>query len=112
MKWAGALGCPETPAGASDANGVHTETHAPCAGAAEVVYIAVDGQGHTWAGGRSLLPERLVGKTSNKLRATDIVPVGTADILRAFQLRFQPESADGTADKTTMGLLHKYASIT
>jgi polyhydroxybutyrate depolymerase len=73
LKWARALGCPETPAGASDANGVHTETYAPCAGAAEVVYIAVDGQGHTWAGGRSLLPERMVGKTSNKLRATDVI---------------------------------------
>jgi N-acetyl-anhydromuramyl-L-alanine amidase AmpD len=44
--------------------------------------------------------------------ATDIVSVGTADILRAFQLRFQPESAGGSADKTTMGLLRKLASIT
>ena len=45
----------------------------PGVGPPEVVYIAVDGLGHTWAGGRSLLPESMVGKTSNKIRATDVV---------------------------------------
>jgi polyhydroxybutyrate depolymerase len=73
LKWAKALGCPKATASTSDADGVHTETYSPCLGAAEVVYIAVDGLGHTWAGGRSLLPEIVVGKTSNKIRATDVI---------------------------------------
>jgi poly(3-hydroxybutyrate) depolymerase len=71
LKWAKALGCPATPASESDANGVHTETY--CSSRAEVVYIAVDGLGHTWAGGKSLLPERMVGKTSDKIKATDVI---------------------------------------
>ena len=40
---------------------------------AQVVYITVDGMGHTWAGGRSLLPERMVGKSSNSISATDVI---------------------------------------
>jgi polyhydroxybutyrate depolymerase len=71
LKWAKALGCPATPVSESDANGVHTETY--CSSRAEVVYITVDGLGHTWAGGKSLLPERMVGKTSDKIKATDVI---------------------------------------
>jgi len=73
LKWATALGCPATMPRTSDTQGVRTETHAACTGAAEVVYIAVDGLGHTWAGGRSILPESMVGKTSDKIRATDVI---------------------------------------
>ena len=40
---------------------------------AEVVYITVEGLGHTWAGGKSLLPEFMVGKLSDKIRATDVI---------------------------------------
>ena len=40
---------------------------------AKVVYITVDGLGHTWAGGRSLLPESIVGGTSDKINATDVI---------------------------------------
>lgn len=73
LKWAKALGCPATTPSTSDAHGVRTETYSACMGAAEIVYIAVDGLGHTWAGGRSLLPESMVGKTSNSIRATDVI---------------------------------------
>jgi len=38
-----------------------------------VVYITVDGLGHTWAGGRSLLPESMVGMTSDRINATDVI---------------------------------------
>jgi polyhydroxybutyrate depolymerase len=72
-KWAGALGCPDSAAGRTDANGVRTETYGPCREGSEVVYVTVEGMGHTWAGGRSLLPEFMVGKRSDKLRATDLV---------------------------------------
>ena len=40
---------------------------------AEVVLVTVEGMGHTWAGGKSLLPESMVGKTSDKIRATDAI---------------------------------------
>lgn len=73
LKWARALGCPAAPASLSEADGVRIETCSPALGNAEVIYIAVAGLGHTWAGGRSLLPENLVGKTSNKIRATDVI---------------------------------------
>ena len=73
LKWAKALGCPAATANVSEANGVRTETYSPCRHYAEVVSIEVEGLGHTWPGGRSLLPERMVGKTSNKLRAKDVI---------------------------------------
>lgn len=73
LKWAKALGCPATASSASYAHGVRTETYSACMGDAEVVNIAVDGLGHTWAGGKSLLPERMVGKTSKSISATDVI---------------------------------------
>jgi polyhydroxybutyrate depolymerase len=73
LKWAKALDCPVTPSNVSEANGVRTETYGPGRNGAKVVYITVDGLGHTWAGGRSLLPESMVGRTSDKIKATDII---------------------------------------
>jgi polyhydroxybutyrate depolymerase len=73
LKWAKALGCPPMPASMSEANGVRTETYGPCHEDAEVVYITVDGLGHTWAGGKSLLPESMVGAYSDKIKATDVI---------------------------------------
>jgi polyhydroxybutyrate depolymerase len=73
LKWAKALGCAETSPDVSERNGVRTEVHSTCSAAAEVVYLAVEGLGHTWAGGRSLLPESMVGKTSQKIKATDVI---------------------------------------
>lgn len=73
LKWAEALGCPMKPKSISDINGVRIETFTPCRDGAEVVYITVDGLGHTWAGGRSLLPELMVGRQSDKIKATDVI---------------------------------------
>jgi polyhydroxybutyrate depolymerase len=73
LKWVRALGCPTVPASTHDANGVHTETYGRVHDDTKVMYIAVDGLGHTWAGGRSLLPESIVGKISNKISATDVI---------------------------------------
>lgn len=73
LKWAKALGCSSATASTSRINGVHTETYSACPDSAEVVYIAVEGLGHTWAGGRSLLPESMVGKTSDKIQANDVI---------------------------------------
>lgn len=73
QKWAKALGCPTAPASTSEMNGVRTETYGPGSNGAEVIYVTVSGLGHTWAGGKSLLPESLVGKTSDKIKATDVI---------------------------------------
>jgi polyhydroxybutyrate depolymerase len=73
LKWAKALGCAMTPVSVSDFNGVRTETYGSCSNGAEVVYITVDGLGHTWPGGRSLLPESMVGMTSDRINATDVI---------------------------------------
>ena len=73
LKWAKALGCPAIPKETSETNGVRIETYGPGNNEAEVIYIAVEGLGHTWAGGKSLLPEFMVGKRSNKINATDVI---------------------------------------
>jgi polyhydroxybutyrate depolymerase len=73
LRWVKALDIPAMPASVSDANGVRTEIYGPGRDGAEVVYITVDGLGHTWAGSRSLLPERMVGGTSDRIKATDVI---------------------------------------
>jgi len=73
LKWANALGCPTTPASASEANGLRIETYGPGRDGAEMIYVTVEGLGHTWPGGQSLLPEFMVGKRSDKLKATDFI---------------------------------------
>ena len=72
-KWLLALDCPPKPASISEINGVHIETYGHGRGNSEVVYVTVEGLGHTWAGGRSLLPESWVGKTTDRISATDAI---------------------------------------
>jgi polyhydroxybutyrate depolymerase len=72
-RWARALGCPAEPSGTSCIDGVCKQAYSPCAAGAEVVYITVDGMGHVWPGGRSLLPESMVGPGSDKINATDVI---------------------------------------
>lgn len=72
-RWAHALGCPATPRDTVESNGVRTEIYGPGRNGAEVVYTTVEGMGHTWAGGKSLLPEFMVGKSSDKMHATDAI---------------------------------------
>lgn len=73
LRWLSAIGSTSTPAKVSDVNGVHTESYGPDQNGAEVAYVTVSELGHTWAGGKSLLPESMVGKTSNKINATDVI---------------------------------------
>jgi len=73
LKWTNALDCQVTPVSVSVIRGVRTETYGSDRDGAEVIYISVDELGHTWAGGRSLLPERMVGATSDRINATDMI---------------------------------------
>lgn len=38
-----------------------------------VVLYTIEGHGHHWPGGKSVLPERIVGKNTAKLKATDVI---------------------------------------
>ena len=39
----------------------------------DMVFHIVKGLGHVWPGGRRILPERIVGKTSDRVNATDLI---------------------------------------
>jgi polyhydroxybutyrate depolymerase len=73
LKWAKILDCPVKPRDISETNGVRTEIYGPGRHDAKVVYISVEGLGYTWAGGKSLLPEFMVGKRSDKIKATNVI---------------------------------------
>jgi len=71
-EWERMLGCgPEVQTARGD--GVLEITYDHCAKGGEVVYYTVQGLGHVWPGGQNRLPERWVGKPSNKLNATDVI---------------------------------------
>ena len=72
-KWAKALGCPEAPTKDETTNGVRTRRYGPGRDGAEVVFITIEGLGHIWAGGVNLVPEFMVGRPTDKLKATDVI---------------------------------------
>lgn len=72
-RWAKWNGCPPDPVVIHDADGVRGVAYSPCRQDTEVVFYTVEGLGHTWPGGGSLLPERVVGRTSNILRANEVI---------------------------------------
>lgn len=73
QKWARAIGCPTELTTTDHKNGIRTETFGPLPGGAEIVYLAIDNHGHAWPGGKSILPESLVGPCSPSLSATDFI---------------------------------------
>ena len=72
-KWVQLLGCAPEPKIIHDKDGVKGIAYTNCHGNAEVVFYTVTGMGHFWPGGMSHLPERVVGKSSNKISATDVI---------------------------------------
>ncbi|MEO6753546.1 MAG: plasmid partitioning protein, partial [Chthoniobacteraceae bacterium] len=54
-------------------NGVHTRRYGPGRDGVEIAFITIEGLGHNWAGGVSQAPEYMVGKNTDKLKATDVV---------------------------------------
>jgi len=72
-KWTAMLNCPAEPGIAYDENGIKGVRYAPCDGQAEVLFYTVDGMGHTWPGGFSLLPETWVGPLTHKIKANDLL---------------------------------------
>ena len=72
-QWVKALGLPSSPYKDETQNGVRRQLFGAPKTSAQVEYITVEGLGHIWAGGENLLPEFLVGKSTNKLNATDTI---------------------------------------
>jgi polyhydroxybutyrate depolymerase len=73
QKWTKALGCPLEPTADTTSNGVRTRSYGPGREGAEVRFITIEGLGHMWPGGSNRVPEFLVGKPSDKLKATDVI---------------------------------------
>jgi len=72
-KWVQLLGCAPEPKVIHDKDGVKGIAYISCHGNAEVVFYTVAGMGHFWPGGMSHLPEQVIGKSSNKISATDVI---------------------------------------
>jgi polyhydroxybutyrate depolymerase len=73
VRWAQAIGCSMDTEVIYDKDGVKAIRYPEGSDDSEVVFYTVEGLGHCWPGGKELLPESLVGKTSDKLKATDII---------------------------------------
>jgi polyhydroxybutyrate depolymerase len=72
-RWAKALGCPEGPKTVRDRDGVKVVEYGPGKDGVKLTAYYIAGQGHNWPGGKDLLPPRLVGPSSDKVNATDLI---------------------------------------
>ena len=72
-KWARALDCSEQPKNVSNQDGVKIFRFGPGRDGSELLVYTIEGMGHHWPGGRSRLPESLVGKKLDTLNATDVI---------------------------------------
>lgn len=70
-RWCLAAGCSVEPVTTTSQNGVRVQTYLSDSRGVEVLYVTVEGMGHTWPGGRSILPQSMVGALSDKLKAVD-----------------------------------------
>ena len=67
-RWRAIDGCP---APVADSNGDAQQfTATGCAGGTQVVFVRIDGGGHTWPAGSFSLPEAMVGPTSHSFDAS------------------------------------------
>jgi polyhydroxybutyrate depolymerase len=71
--WASWLGCPPKPHVVSDRGGVRRVRYGPGERGAEVEFITIAEAGHVWPGGPAVLAERIAGKRTDKLNATDAI---------------------------------------
>ena len=72
-QWAKSLECPETARLEEIANGVRKRVYGHGRNDSEICFITIEGLGHHWPGGVSPLPNLLVGKPTDKLKATDLI---------------------------------------
>lgn len=77
--WARVAGCATVPVVsylpdvARDGTRVRREVYSGGPDGAEVVSYVIEGGGHTWPGGIAYLPERLIGRTSRQMDASQVI---------------------------------------
>lgn len=72
-RWAKMLGCPTEPKVMLEKDGVKTLHYGPGKDGSEIIFYIIEGMGHTWPGGVNLLPQSIVGKTTDKIKANDVI---------------------------------------
>jgi polyhydroxybutyrate depolymerase len=77
VKWAELNGCNSNPSitnlptRTEDQTHVRVESFLQCHPGTEVILYVVEGGGHTWPGGWQYLPERIIGRTSRNIDASE-----------------------------------------
>ena len=77
VKWAQLNGCAliptvqQLPIRSEDSTHVRVENFNQCPGDTEVIMYVIEGGGHAWPGGWQYLPERIIGKTSRNIDASE-----------------------------------------
>jgi polyhydroxybutyrate depolymerase len=77
--WARVAGCSlaptvyDLPDSAHDGTRVRCEVYSGGLEGAEAVLYVIEGGGHTWPGGIPYLPERIIGRTSRQMDASEII---------------------------------------
>lgn len=71
--WAKALGCETEPKAVSEKDGLRRVQYPSKSDGPTLSVIYIEGQGHTWPGGKATLPESVMGPTTDKLNATDAI---------------------------------------
>ena len=76
QRWRELDGCQEPPTedvlpSAGDGTDVHRLAAAACSGGSAVVFVQVDGGGHTWPGGVQYLPTAIIGPTTHAFDASE-----------------------------------------
>jgi polyhydroxybutyrate depolymerase len=75
-RWRELDACPDPPTedtlpSTGDDTDVHRFTTSACAGGSGVVFMQVDGGGHTWPGGTQCLPKVIIGPTTRTFDASE-----------------------------------------
>lgn len=71
-QWAARSGCDEMPEPLPDSGEVSGIEYVNCDADAQVIFYTVNGGGHSWPGGEPL-PERLVGRTTEDIDASEVM---------------------------------------
>lgn len=90
-RWVAMIGCPPEAERITAPEGVTALRYGPCTDGSEVRYYTIAGCGHTWPGGTSLLPARVVGPATDLLNATDLI----WDFFTEYSLPVVDDGGDG-----------------
>ena len=72
-RWKTLHDCHEAPTMLRDLGGLKGVTYCPPDRGNRVVYYSIEGHGHHWPGGATLLPKRVAGNNVSKFHVTDYI---------------------------------------